>query len=134
MGVSRQLLTLFLEMCVGRGLIRLYFVLWGLMFAFGVATNYKELATHIGFERWTIEKAAERANVIIKTECDNTPSRLECLYPEAIDPNEYVTEVQVEVSVWLFKTAILKAPFYFFILLVTLYWLMKWIVAGFRKK
>lgn len=118
---------------MGRGLIRLYLVLWGLLFCFGVATNYKELATYLGYDRWTEEKAAERADAFRLASCDDKSTRIEC-YPDLIFPNEYVTKSQVELAVWMFEMAILKAPFYFFVLLVVLYWLTKWVVAGFRKK
>jgi hypothetical protein len=122
---------------MGRGLIRLYLVLWSLWLCFGVATNYKELATYLGYEKWTVAKATERAEEYRKSKCkDDEASRLDinCVYPGSFSPDEYVTESQVELTVWMFKMAMLKAPFYFFLILVVLYWLMKWIVGGFRKK
>ena len=118
---------------MGRGLIRLYLVLWGLWIAFGVATNYREITTYLGYDRWTIQKATERADEFRLANCDGKSTRLEC-WPGLLDPNEYVTENQVELNVWMFKLAMLKAPFYFFVLLVVLYWLMKWVIAGFKRK
>lgn len=121
---------------MGRGLIRLYLVLWGLWIVFGVATNHKEIATYLGYQRWTLEKATERAEEYKKSKCkDDEASKLDinCAYPGLLSSDAYVTESQVELTVWMFKMAMLKAPFYFFVLLVILYWLMKWVVAGFRK-
>lgn len=120
---------------MGRGLIRLYLALWSLWFCFGVATNYKELATYLGSDRWTMEKAAERQKERWKIECDGKSFSDECqLMQLSVPSNEVVTENQVELTVWMFKMAILKAPFYFFVLMVVLYWLMKWVVTGFRQK
>jgi hypothetical protein len=124
-------------MKMGRGLIRLYLVLWSLWLCFGVATNYKELATYLGYDRWTVAKAIERAEEYRKSNCkEDEKSRLDisCLYPGGLSPDEFVTESQVELTVWMFKVAMLKAPLFFFVLVVILYWLIKWVVAGFRKK
>ena len=122
---------------MGRGLIRLYLVLWGLLIAFSVATNYKELATYVGYERWTLEKAFERAEAYVKSKCkEDELSKLDmkCIYPGAVFSDDYVTDAQVEITIWMFKNAIFKAPFYFLVILVVLYWLVKWVIAGFQRK
>lgn len=121
---------------MGRGLIRLYLALWAIWFCYGVATNYKELATYLGHDRWTAAKADERVEAYRKKNCnDDESSKLDinCV-SGLLGTDEYVTETQVELTVWMFKMAMLKAPFYFFVLLIILYWLMKWVIAGFLKK
>jgi len=121
---------------MGRGLIRLYLAIWAIWFCYGVAEHYKELATYVGYDYWTQAKAAERADEYYKKNCkEDEKSRLDinCL-SGFLSSDEFVTESQLEQRVWMFKMAMLKAPFFFFVLLVVLYWLTKWVVAGFRKK
>lgn len=112
---------------MGRGLFRLYLALWLLWFSYGVADNYKELATYIGYDYWTVERANERNKIL----CSLKPD--ECL-PEWLDSADTVSEDSVNVVVWMFTMAMINAPFYFLVFLITMYWLVKWAVAGFRRK
>lgn len=112
---------------MGKGLLRLYFALWLVWFSYGVIDNYKELATHYGYDRWTIDKAQERS----EAKCKTTPDSVDCF---AIPVDDFVSEERVNVVVWMFNMAMIKAPFFFLIFLVGMYWLGKWVIAGFRKK
>jgi hypothetical protein len=48
--------------------------------------------------------------------------------------NDFVSEERVNVVVWMFKMAMIKAPFFLLLFLMAMYWLGKWVIAGFRKK
>jgi hypothetical protein len=114
-------------MNMGRGLIRLYFAMWAIWFCFGVATNYKELATYLGSDRWTEAKAVERG----QAKCNAEPESIDCFL---ITADEFVTDDLVNVVVWMFGMAMIKAPFYFLIFVTAVYWIGKWVSAGFRRK
>lgn len=115
---------------MGRGLLRLYLALWLVWFSYGVADNYKELATYYGYDRWTIEKASERQ----EDKCKGKPISEECMPEGWVPTDDFVSEERVNVVVWMFKMAMIKAPFFFLIFLAVMYWLVKWVIAGFRKK
>jgi len=115
---------------MGRGLLRLYLALWLAWISYGAADNYKELATHYGYDRWTMEKARERQ----EDKCKEKPISDECMPQGLIPLDDFVSEERVEVVVWMFNMAMIKAPFFFLVFLSMLYWLGKWVIAGFRKK
>ena len=112
---------------MGRGLIRLYCAMWAIWFCFGVATNYKELATYLGSDRWTEAKAVERG----QAKCNAELESIDCFL---ITADEFVTDDLVNVVVWMFGMAMIKAPFYFLIFVTAVYWIGKWVSAGFRRK
>ena len=112
---------------MGRGLFRLYLALWLVWISYGIIDNYKELATHYGYSKWTIEEATERSNA----KCKIAPDSVDCF---GIPSDDFVSEERVNVVVWMFNMAMIKAPFYFLALLILVYWLGKWVIAGFRRK
>jgi hypothetical protein len=116
-----------MEKKMGKGLIRLYLALWLVWFSYGVIDNYKELATYYGYDKWTIEKARERSD----TKCKTSPESVDCF---AIPLDDFVSEERANVVMWMFNMAMIKTPFFFLIFLVVMYWLVKWVIAGFRKK
>jgi|LauGreDrversion4_2_1035121.scaffolds.fasta_scaffold01530_8 hypothetical protein len=119
---------------MGKGLLRLYLALWLVWFSYGVIDNYKELATYYGYDKWTIEKAAEREQLRWKKECEGKPVSLECPPPGLVPSDDFASEERVNVVVWMFNMAMIKAPFFFLLFLTAMYWLGKWVIAGFRKK
>ncbi len=112
---------------MGRRLIRLYLALWAIWFCFGVVTNYKELATYLGSDRWTEEKAVERS----KVKCIAEPDSADCFL---ITSDDFVTKDVVNVVVWMFGMAMIKVPLYFLIFVTAMYWIGKWVIAGFRRR
>jgi hypothetical protein len=112
---------------MGRGLVRLYLALWLIWFSYGVADNYKELATYVGYDRWTMKKAIERSN----EKCKIDPDSIACL---SISSNEFVSEERVETVASMFTSLMIIAPFFLFLILTALFWLAKWVIEGFRKQ
>ncbi len=115
---------------MGKGLLRLYLALWLVWLSYGVIDNYKEIATHLGYENWTLEKASERQ----KIKCEGKPLSEECLPEGTVPSDDVVSKERVDVVVWMFKMAMIKAPLFLLVFLTALYWLGKWVIAGFRKK
>jgi hypothetical protein len=112
---------------MGRGLFRLYLALWLMWLSAGVVYGHKEIATYIGFEKWTIEGASERS----KEKCKKDPDSIWCY---AIPSDDYVSQKEVNDVVSIFNLLMIKAPFYLLLFLTAMYWLVKWVVAGFRRK
>lgn len=116
-----------------RKLIFLYLVFWGLWVAIGAALNYMELATYLGFDRWTVGKAYEKADVFNAANCEDKSSKIACHYWQP-DPNSYVTEDEVEYFASMFYFTFIKAPLFLFLFLLALGWLIKAVFSGSRRK
>jgi hypothetical protein len=109
--------------------LKIYLGFWALWIAFGVVTNYQEILTKLGYERWTKEQVLLRATDKWKKECGETALSTECPMESSALSIEFVSEAQAEMVTWMFMTAMVKAPFYFLLVLVGLYWLCRGIVA-----
>ncbi|WP_238147383.1 hypothetical protein [Limnohabitans sp. Rim28] len=123
-----------MEKKMGRGLIRLYVALWAIWVCYGVLANYRELATYLGSDEWTFEKAAEKETVRWNKECKGKPLSANCPPEDWVPLKDVVSEDQVKNAINGFGTVMFVAPFFFLLLLVIFYWLVKWVIAGFRRK
>ena len=118
---------------LGRGLLRLYLVLWLVWASVCGATAYRELATYLGYDHWTLEKAAERWGLRWDVECKGRPSSLECPPRDFIPSNYFVSEDQVRIVVPMFIDAAIKLPFIVLMALFICFRLLSWVIAGFKK-
>ncbi len=114
---------------MGKGLLRLFFAFWLIWIAVGIADSYKELATYIGYDRWTVEKALERQ----KIKCDKTQAIIDCVPFGSVLVDEVVQDADVKRKVSDFVDLILIVPLILLLCLLLLYMLGKWVVNGFKK-
>jgi hypothetical protein len=115
---------------MGKGLFKLYMAFWLLWFSYGVLDNYKELAIYVGYNNWTSEKDVEKN----KASCDTNQQSDNCLSEKLKDTQEAISEDSVNVIVWMFTMAMIKAPFYFLLFLILIYWLGSWVFSRLRAK
>ena len=93
-----------------------------------MATNYQELATFLGAERWT-EQGYEKRRADL---CEKNGS-IYCI-EDLVPGDEVVTKAQVELATWMFWTACLKAPAALLMFLTLLYFMGKWVLNGFIRR
>lgn len=116
---------------LGKGLLRLYFVLWILLIIGGLSDNYRALAPHIGITYWSNESINARAKEYCKTEIG--PS-LYCqlILKGHVNAGKLTNEKIAEAPKEFFDIFIL-VPFIFLFIFIGIYMALKWIFKGFKK-
>lgn len=123
---------------LGKGLLRLYFVLWIFWVIVMLSENHKALAPHVGITYWTVEDFDLRAKVDEET-CnkkttlsnDDKCTLLEIASP--IAPFDYPTNQQIEKAPRKFFDLGIVVPFIWLFIFTGIYMALKWIFKGFRK-
>jgi hypothetical protein len=119
---------------MGKGLLRLFLALWLVWIVIGVADAYKEIATYMGSEQWSVEKATEKNIKRHEAECNVNPSSLICkISGSSYSPNDVVNEADAKRKVRAFIDVVTIAPLILLLSLFFIYMLGKWVVRGFKK-
>lgn len=116
-------------MNISKLLFKGYLVIWLLWLIFGIATNYKELATFLGYQKWT-EFSIKNA---VKINCENIKINIieyeKCL----LNHEDYVTNFDANFSVFIIKQAFIMAPLILLVLIILIFYSTKLIYKYFKK-
>lgn len=120
-------------MNIKRGILRLSLALWGLWLIVGVFNYHKELATFIGIDYWSDAKTLQN----IEDRCkDKNVSDEKCMWLKYGDPVKPmgVTKESAKKDSGVFLTFFILLPSALVIVLATIFYLLRWIINGFRGK
>lgn len=109
---------------VGRGLLRLYLVVWMLIAIASLVGGHREVMTYLGSTYWSAENIDQRQKRDCKTE--------ECWKPPASDGAETVEPAKAKESVELFAILVLAVPAVLLLVMVVIFKLLAWAFAGFK--
>jgi hypothetical protein len=112
---------------LGKGLLRLYFVLWILWIIVMLSENHKALAPHVGITYWTNESYNERE----KHRCEARALEDCSIYYLAY--KEVVTDKQIEEAPKDFFDLGIVVPSILLFIFTGIYMALKWIFKGFKK-
>ena len=116
-------------MNISKLLFKGYFVIWLLWLIFGIATNYKELATFLGYQKWT--EISIKNEVLIN--CENIKINLVEYEKCLLNHEDYVTDFDANFSVFIIKQAFILAPLILLILIILIFYSSKMIFKYFKK-
>lgn len=128
------------NLTLGRGVLRVYLVVWLLWALFFAFSSHKALLTAVGVTYWTPESAMERSRLEFEELGCKDPVKSkseECvsLPPAGMYPaNDVVTEEDVDFAVTTFLLGTLVLPIAGLLIGLLLWFLTKWVVQGFVNK
>jgi hypothetical protein len=114
---------------LGKGLLRLYFVLWILWIFAMLVFYHKALAPHVGITYWTNESYNARD----KQRCEAQFAPLEDCRIYDISLPDIVTDKQIEEAPKDFFDLCIVIPFILLFIFTVIYMALKWIFKGFKK-
>jgi hypothetical protein len=123
---------------LGKGLLRLYLVLWILWVIVILDYNHKALAPHVGITYWTVEDFDLRAKVDKETCNKKTtlPNDDICTllkHSRPIAPFDYPSNEEIEKAPRDFFDLGIVVPFILLFIFTGIYMALKWIFKGFKK-
>ena len=114
-----------MTIALGRGLLRLAIALWAIWIAFGLAYLHKELASYFDLGPWS-ERAVRDA---AEEECDNSKgSSIACISL----PLNMVKDEQSKEAMRLFLLVFIALPMLLIACCPAGFFLMRWVLRGFR--
>ena len=115
-------------MNIAKGLMRIFIVIWLMWIAFGISSHYKELATYIGYERWTELGVTKESNEI----CENAKKiKIDDINCYSIP--EFITIQHADYIFREFSKIFVIMPLLLILLMSILFYSYKWIIQGFKK-
>jgi hypothetical protein len=123
---------------VGKGLLRLYLVLWLLLAVASLVGGHREVLTYLGSTYWSAEKVVQRQKEEFQKKMNDCKSE-DCRkrlqdstfteFPSAVAT---VDLDEAKRSVELFAYLVLVVPAVLLVVLLTLFKLLAWAFAGFK--
>ena len=132
---------------VGKGLLRLYLVLWMLLAIASFVVGHKEVLTYLGSTYWSAQKAAEakkfafqwsefdrQIEICRSDECRDQFEVLRFRLLGLLGPGKRIIGDENDVShtVEMWALFVLVAPAVLLIILTALFKLLVWVLAGFK--
>ena len=120
---------------LGRGLLRLYLVVWMLIAVATLVGGHREALTYLGSTYWNAEKVVQRQKLAFNEKYPDCTSK-ECLdqafFQEFPESSQVVDPQNAKESVELFGFLVLVVPAALLLVLVVIFKMLAWAVAGFR--
>ena len=118
----------------GKGLLRLYLLIYLFWLLIGLGYFYKALAPHVGINYWTKETYISR----IKEACNGKtlPSDDGCNLPDGtvlVSVNGYPSALEIENAPKDFFNLFVYVPIIFLLIFSAIYIGLKWVFKGFKK-
>jgi hypothetical protein len=112
-----------------KGIFRVFITVWVIWILFGLSYSYKQIATHYGYSKWTIEEIKKES----ESECEKAldkKNQINC-YAHSDD---YISYEKAEIDTKDFFIFFLFVPFLILISSIGFVPLIKWLIDGFKNK
>lgn len=107
----------------------MFMAIWIIWILFGLSHNYKQIATHYGYSKWTIEGVKKESERICETVLDKK-NEINCFEYSS----DYISYERAEVDTKDFFAFFVLVPFLLLISSIGLVALIKWLIDGFKSK
>lgn len=124
---------------LGKGLLRLYLVVWMLIAIASLVGGHREVMTYLGSTHWSLEEAGQRQEEEFQKQVNECKSE-ECRkrlqdkawYLTAPESAQVIDPEKAKESVELFAFLVLVVPAALLLVLVVIFKLLAWAFAGFK--
>ena len=112
-----------------KGIFRVFIAVWVIWILFGLSYNYKQIATHYGYSKWTIEGVKKESERICETAVDKK-NEINCFAYS----DDFISYEKAEIDTKDFFVFFFLVPFLLLISSIGLVALIKWLIDGFKNK
>ena len=112
-----------------KGIFQVFIAVWVIWILFGLSYSYKQIATHYGYSKWTIEeikKESERG-------CEKTLDKKNEINCYAYS-DDFISYENAETDTKDFFVFFFLVPFLLLISSIGFVALTKWLIDGFKNK
>lgn len=120
---------------LGKGLLRLYLVLWMLIAITSLVGGHREVMTYLGSTHWSHETVVQRQKDEFQRknkDCTTKECQDRAFWEKFPEASELVDPEKAKESVELFAFLVLVVPAALLLVLVVIFKLLAWAFAGFK--
>ena len=110
-------------------IFRVFIAVWVIWIFFGLSNSYKQIATHYGYSKWTIEGVKKESERICETALDKK-NEINCFAYS----DDFISYEKAEIDTKDFFILFFLVPFLLLIFSFGLVALIKWLIDGFKSK